>query len=348
MRCFLFLLLASFFPLFVLPAQEEKLQEEKVPVAETFPLALVLEVADAKPLDFLWRPDWPLEMPPDLFKVISGNILSLEALTPSGSLRFSRNRNGLVTDFPFFLKGEMFQAGVVYNSFPRIERVSLEPALVPKAAESGNGEAQPNELPPSASTGKRELEVLEYAGEYPSLLRMSGEGGAWAFILLRRGGDYIEETWYDETGNALGWYEYRLTPSKEGGRISSIKNLGEGGEDGERYFYDSRFLVTAMSGGFGEYSVSYYRENLPRYWEQRPPHGTGRRLSLQWDEQGFLVRIRDGNDEAGFVDCRYEYRLDEKGNWIERREIRMIRRFGVLVSSPGPLVRRILEYGESQ
>jgi hypothetical protein len=93
--------------------------------------------------------------------------------------------------------------------------------------------------------------------------------------------------------------------------------------------------------------VHFYREDLPRYWERRPVSEADEagNFSLQWDEANFLVRIRGEPENSGsFVDYRYEYELDEKGNWIERRETRMIRAFDLLVPSPGITIKRVLEY----
>jgi hypothetical protein len=71
---------------------------------------------------------------------------------------------------------------------------------------------------------------------------------------------------------------------------------------------------------------------------------------FQWDEKGFLVRLlgRAGGEAQDSIDSRYEYTLDEKGNWIERREINMIRRLGLLVPVQGAALKRNLEYREAE
>jgi ABC-type taurine transport system ATPase subunit len=50
-----------------------------------------------------------------------------------------------------------------------------------------------------------------------------------------------------------------------------------------------------------------------------------------------------GEGDVNFI---YEYDFDERGNWIERREIRMIRSMGHFISTQGTVFRRILEYRE--
>ncbi|MCL2320427.1 MAG: hypothetical protein FWC45_10105, partial [Treponema sp.] len=114
---------------------------------------------------------------------------------------------------------------------------------------------------------------------------------------------------------------------------------------------------TGIAGPGGLFGVLYYREDLPRYWERLPRTGMAGgtkdregagNFSLQWDEEGSLVRISYRTASPGTfespVEYRYDYTLDERGNWIERREIRMIRRLGLLVPLPGITFTRVLEY----
>jgi hypothetical protein len=86
---------------------------------------------------------------------------------------------------------------------------------------------------------------------------------------------------------------------------------------------------------------------------ENPPEGAPELwLSLQWDERGLLVRLsgggpagEEGSTAAEFLESRYDYTLDARENWTERRERKMARRFGALAAGPGPVIKRVIQYG---
>ena len=323
-------LLILLFPLFALLAQEPGITKSSFP----FPLTPVLDAAgltaneQGKSTGDFWQPDWPLDLPPDAFKVQNGTIIRAAVEGNGYSLKLRYDPEGRVGEFPYLLNGSMAQVSLVYRSALTVHELTL--ALL-------SGEL-------SCS-----FEFLEYDDAYPSMVRVSC-GEAWYFIALSKMGNVIMETWYDEEGIALGAYAFSLTEIGAASRISAFRDYGNNGADME-FFYDSRNLLTESSGFNGVFKVLYFREDLPRYWERRPLNAGETResvgkFSLQWDEKDFLVSItaENGNLPDDAAECRYEYTLDGRGNWIERREIRMLHRFGLLVPSPGTTFRRILEY----
>jgi YD repeat-containing protein len=218
-----------------------------------------------------------------------------------------------------------------------------------------------------------EFELLEYRQGAPALARI-GHGGAWYFAAP----EYLEtrtnETWYDAEGLAQGFFslEYRLEDGAR--RLVSTDNRSDQDELIVVYDYNSAGRVSGISAPEGEYAALYNAAARPRYWER--PEGA---YTLQWDEQGFLVRITgvswdrigtsldgagtslDGTgtppDGAGTprdetapeprqIDIRYEYTLDERGNWIERRETSFVRRFGRLVPDTDATIHRVINYGD--
>jgi hypothetical protein len=64
---------------------------------------------------------------------------------------------------------------------------------------------------------------------------------------------------------------------------------------------------------------------------------------MQTGENG-LTLMRQPTGDASVDSIRYEYRFDERGNWIERREIIMLREGGVLIPKAGSICRRRVEY----
>jgi hypothetical protein len=328
----------------------------------TFPVSLLLEAAEAAGNgEPLWRPDWPMELPPDAFR-FSGKegeapLLSVEvSIVPADAsvqrvYRFSRDREGRVREFPFLLYRKFFQAEFSYHdkSDKSIDEAfddSNNRPLVAAVALKG-----------PEGTDPLNLEVLEQEDSRLFLIRVLW-GGIYSFVSIayRKGG--IFETWYDVEGRFLDVYEYIVAPQAGGDRIVSCMLRGRGRE--EQYYYDSRGFVTRVSGPLGNFSVLYYREDLPRYWNYLPAASGGEdpedlsapgAYSFRWDETPLLLGLSGTPAEEGQdpVDRRYVYTLDEKGNWIERREIRLIHRLGLLVPSPGSTITRILEYrGEEE
>ena len=333
-----FCLLCLFF--FTLTLNSQEPGGEKSETGDIFPLALVLEWAEYA--SGWWKPDWPLEIPPDAFKVQSGEITACDIICDDFTLGIKIDEAGRVESFPFVLNGEMAQAALVYDELSEIQAIIIT-------------------FPSGANPWA--LEFLEYRNSFPYLIRAycsgsDGADGLWYFIYYSWGIREILETWYDETGKALGVYGFSLTEVGKKPRIRAIKDYSAASTDGDtELFYDSRSLVTAVSGPAGFFNVLYFREDSPRYWERRPTEDsaagdndagdnlvTAGNFTLQWDEMGLLRRFSGEDDKGLLLDCRYEYTLDERGNWIERRETRRIRYLGLLVPSPGTTFTRVLEY----
>jgi hypothetical protein len=302
------------------------------------PPALTLLLESVRWGEPLWRPGWPPDFPPDGFRLRKGAYRSLSIKKGDEEFRFCRE--GEERDFPLFMEGVLVRGKLFYDKESRLR---------------------------GAGAGDWELEILAYEDDLPSLVRMkTGEG--WYFAGLKRRGNSILETWYDEAGGILSLWVYETLPPGEDFRIVSRESL-LGTEQGSasRYYFDGRGLPGTVESGEETTEALYYREDLPRYGSVKNAaggRGGERRFSFQWDEEGFLTRVSvsplgtDPAEEPAGVETpavaevpaeyRYEYTLDEKGNWIERREILMFRRGGFLVPAPGEPVTRIIEYGASE
>jgi hypothetical protein len=317
-----------------LKLQAQNLNEERPSGGYIFPLALVLEGAEYAAEG--WKPDWPLGIPPDGFKVQTWEVSTCEIKSGDLSLGFKIDRERRVEKFPFMVNGRIAQITLAYTVFSEMREMTVN-------------------FPSGEDPWK--LEFLEYRNTFPYLVRAycgndggDGDAGLWYFIYFSWGVSEILETWYDENGKALGAYGFTLAEVGEKTRIRTVKDYSDPGGSTE-LFYDSRGLVTGVSGPAGFFSVLYYREDSPRYWEYRPAAEDEKKavgnFTFQWDETGLglLRRLSGGDEGAGvFLDCRYEYTLDERGNWIERRETRMVEDMGLLFPSPGTTFTRVLEY----
>ena len=125
------------------------------------------------------------------------------------------------------------------------------------------------------------------------------------------------------------------------GNSTRLTGRSDRGEAITRHDYGSFGEVSAIESSDGAFSALYAGPGRPRYWTRREADGPAENLVLQWDEAGLLRGITS-RDKS--VDIRYAYTLDDKGNWTERQEQAMIKRFGVLVPQAPATVRRIIAY----
>jgi hypothetical protein len=324
---------------------EEPQAPEEGPVF--FPVNALLAALRAP--DLRWQPDWPLIMPPDAFVVGQGRPRSITLILDSGELRMTRNRDTVPTDFPFWFQGNFIQVHVVLG-------------------ETGT----PRELIMDDALRSWHIEFLE-GDDSPLCITRITQGEEVFFGAIQRGppvpqvsaGDI--ETWYDREGQALVIFTYLPGTSGERPGFRYIKNQNDAGEtEVTTYYHDGFGNISGIDSPLGSFSAGYIREGRPRYGERRiliqpapateegeepAPSEFYQSYAFQWDERGFLVRITGtpgtgtgGSGDEDPVDFRYDYTLDEQGNWIERREIRMIPRFGMLIPRPGSRITRTIVY----
>ena len=339
LRRYLFFLLLFFFSL-ALFAQEEEIHHE----TRFFPMALILDALEfANTLNYIWQPDWPLELPPDAFSVKTGDVKKITVETEDFSYSFQLDSYDRIEAIPVMLNSSLVQIHISYIDNPI----------------GDNSPMEISEIQVFFDEEPWVLEVLEHRDlhpmfpSYPSLLRVFHEG-SWYFISLFRGGDRFIETWYDVEGEAVAVYGFSLITVANDLRIRSLRDHFSPLENME-IDYSSRGLVSSISGFQGSFNALYYRDNIPRYRELYPayedrdssPAGPGS-YSYQWDEHDTLLRLTGESyyRESVYTEHRYEYTLDERGNWIERHETRMLSNMGLLIPSPGTIIRRNLEYTE--
>lgn len=334
------MILLSAFPLYGEEAVEPKTPDEsQAPEAGPvfFPVNALL--AALRVPDLRWRPDWPLTMPPDAFAAGQGRgrPRSITLILDSGELQMTRNRDGFPGDFPFWFQGNFIQVRAVLGEAGTFRELIIDDARKP-----------------------RHIEFLGGDDSALGITRITQEEGVFFGVIQRASAGDIE-TWYDREGIPRGVFTYFFNGSGEEPGIRYIKNRYEGGETEETYSYDGFGNISGVNSPLGVFSAGYTREGRPRYGERRvlrpvPEEGKGEEpvppefyqsYTFQWDEKGFLVRITGtpGSGDEDPVDFRYDYTLDERGNWVERREIRMIPRFGMLVPQPGSRIIRRIEYG---
>lgn len=65
---------------------------------------------------------------------------------------------------------------------------------------------------------------------------------------------------------------------------------------------------------------------------------------FQWGDDGLLRRITGYAADGTPLDYRYDYKLDSRGSWVERKTTSMEERFGLLVPQWGLTVERKITY----
>jgi YD repeat-containing protein len=346
--------------------------------AGLFPLGMLLDTAVLG--EAPWRPDWPAAMPPDGFTLNAGQARALTLILPAGyaeappgggdtaetadtveggdeeatvEYRLVRDMAGRFLEFPFIINGALYQGTVEYDGGAAAQKISLDNPSDSPAAGAAD----------SPGNAAWEFELLEYRQGDPVLARINANG-TWSFVAPEYQETRTRETWYDAEGRAQGFFslEYRLEDGAK--RLLSTDRRSDQQETILAYRYNSAGRVSAINAPEGDYTALYNAEARPRYWER--PEGS---YVLQWDERGLLVRLTgitrnagadtgaEANTEAAEtteadaegrqLDIRYEYALDERGNWIERRETSFARRFGRLVPQSNATIRRIILYGDT-
>jgi YD repeat-containing protein len=315
-----------------------------------FSLSALIDTAISGSL--LWRPDWPLAIPPDSFTPASqeaerdvsitltlGIADTPEAtdqgaedtvpvefwytLEPTGSREptGSQDNGGKLSNFPYFINGVLCQVQAFFYGQNR----ALTGLRV-------IGEGDP-----------WEIEFTRLNDEGLPLMGRVSRSGAYSFVVFQYLGRETTETWYDEAGTALGFFSLKYQELNgrflgTGRFLVSVENRGGETSLVTTYDYDSAGKISAVSAPEGNYAALYTAEGRLRYWEK-----PGASYTLQWDEEGFLTRLT-GTVLEEEVNMVYEY-TSTQGNWTERRELPLLRRFGILAPGPGLLARRSIEYG---
>lgn len=276
---------------------------------------------------FPWRPDWTADFPPDGFVLSSGEAASITLTVDSAAYTLRRNPEGFFEEFPFPLDGTLrgIQTDLDLSGAVRSFRIDGEiPSLI---------------------------EVLEYTESpffpvpVPARARVLQEE-AVSFVVLAYNGRGFSETWFDAEGGGLAFWEGDFIFLEGENRPRNLEGADPEGALLGEWDYDSGGNLTAIRGAEGTYSALYDRRGFPRYWKRRISPEAFESYTLQWDEGGLLVRLSgfSGPGDGDLIDFRYEYTLDERGNWTERREIRMFRHLGVLFPGPGFTVKRTIDY----
>lgn len=314
---------------------QEKSGEKDMP--SFFALLNAAEGSDA-----VWRPDWPVDMPPDLFVTAVPALSIIAELEDGTRLEYSKDSDGRVRSFPLLLRA----SGNTGEAAPAAPAAAKAAAAGTPAAAPAAGTA---DTASDASADTEDVTFLQGRCEYDRqgrLLKLFWKGtgeesdaevlqwddknrpllwriwsGDYYFAVLDYSADILVETWYKRDGTAL------FIIITENGKQQKISDNPDDTEE-TVFYYNSWGLISGIDTPDGK-SVSglYNDRGMPGYLKKSGAVSTGdaeaasvdgQNFVFTWDGTGKLVRlIGEGQDS------RYEYILDSRGNWTTRKELSM-------------------------
>ena len=324
-RVLVFLAFAAALPLH-LAAQFETVNRnaETEGSAVVFYLLPLIETAFSGSL--AWRPDWPANIPVDAFSLSNGEKrpLGITLSNNTTSFNFTRDSEGRLTEFPFFLPNEYLQIEAVFSASGALQHMNITGETV------WNVEFPDNFLP---------FSEISLGGAFP-MITVNREGETF-FVFIFESPFFLTESWYDAQGGFIGFNQARVVhenlanssaDSRNIWRIHSMEIRDAQGIHEEKFFYDSTGNISEIRSRAGVFSA-LYRGGRPVFWRLRD----GSSHALQWNGQGLLVRKRNTMAElhpGRPYEYRYTYETDTLGNWTQRNVVEVIDTFGLLVPRP--------------
>jgi hypothetical protein len=310
------------------------------------PFSVTALLTSARSAGFAWSPRWPREIPPDAFRLNRGDFSAITLSGPGGELSLRRGPGGVWEEFPFLLEGAFFPARTRFDPAGAITGFTLntDPPWEIEFLPGGGfltARVSPGATDDAAGDARGDARGDAGAGEETG---GAAPGGPY-FVALSGDAPRFIETWFDQEGAALAIFTGESRFLGDVCRIVRRERRDQAGTFTESFAYDSGGNISALTAGETRFSALYAPGNYPRYWERLSPGDEGR-YHIQWDQRSRAVRMTllrqaAGEESAAF---RYEYAEDARGNWIERREIPLIRRYGFLVPAPELLTLRRIEY----
>jgi hypothetical protein len=235
---------------------------------------------------------------------------------------------------------ELSGSGGRPGTFPVLTELGEEAALV-----QGRAEYDSRGRLSRLFWGEADAEALRWDEENrPVLFRVFT--GDYSFAALEYLPHELTETWYDREGAPLV-----IFTSQSGMRSRFFVSPGHGeGPEGAPdpgkvllFYHTNEGLISQIEIAGGKTLSALYNEKGTPLYLGRKDGGQDYNWRYQWDEAGFLVRFSGGTGEDP-VDYRYEYTLDSRGNWTERRALAMEEAGGVLVPVRIDVIRRTIRY----
>jgi hypothetical protein len=340
--CGVNLLLTACF-LIIFPAQQRVWSDDATSADASsaqiyFSLIPLLEAAFSG--NACWRPDWPQDIPPDGFSLQRENEIpeEIELFNNDRKFNIRRDSEGRLVEFPFFMADGYVKVQTVYSNTGAMQTMSASffpnDALVAVQADQTEGKIWNIEFP----AGFTPYGDFSPGGTFPPAKISCGVDVFYVFFF--ESSAFFTETWYDGEGNFLSFRKALVDRKNDVGdfnpssactwRIRSLQIHGSASPGFEDYFFDSNGNITEVRISEKSFQA-VYRNGRPRYWRYQD----GLQYDLHWDAQGFLTSIKTVEKTwESHKEYRYEYRIDESGNWINRMETAFGTQSDLLIPTP--------------
>jgi hypothetical protein len=256
--------------------------------------------------------------------------------------------------FPFVINGEIVQVSCTRNKGGVISNININ-IKATKTAETSESENE------SESSNTIDIEFLKYdENNNPALARVNN-GGAWSFVSFNNAA-FLEGV-TDENGVLQGAFILKKAEINGKPYLTNIEynSAAEGTSKSQTFFYDSFGKISGIEISSGT-ETNIDGENEPQsynaifngkglvQWERN-----GDVYNFQWDEKKHLVAMdckitntagseNGENGEITEAEFLYEYTFDNRGNWIERRELGMEQIAGISNAGTITVIKRKIQY----
>jgi len=265
-----------------------------------------------------WRPNWPANIPPDAFSLSNGEKIPLNITLSNNitSLNFTRNNDGRLSSFPFFLPDRYLKVEASFSESGALQNMNITCQAIWNI-----------EFP----AGFFPFSEISPGGAFP-MITVNRDDSTF-FVFIFESPAFLTETWYDYQGNLIGFARAAITRENRERNIWRIRSMqirDALGIHEEEIFHDSAGNISEIRSRAGVFSA-FFRGSRPVFWQPQE----GLHYDLQWDGRGLLVRKSITRETPGQPhEYRYIYELDNLGNWTSRSVIEMIDVFGLLVPRP--------------
>jgi hypothetical protein len=324
----------------------QKTASEKTEEKSSWDLFLVPILETVFKGDVEWRPDWPVDIPCDIFLISHGDTFAqvIEISNEKENFILRRNNEGRLTEFPFFQTDKYIIVKIDYNADGMLKRMNLEYKNY-ASTEDDNKTADKSEEKPMIIDFQPEFfpySEFSPGGAFPVITVTSDDGQY--FVYLFESPLFLTETWYDDKGNMLVYSMADTYVINGAWRINSLQIHNADDIQFVDYFYDTSGNITEIRLEDSVFSA-LYADKSPVYW-----HLSDLYNELHWDTQGLLtyIMVYEPEENKLITEYRYEYENDNFGNWVKRSETAFIFQYGLLAANPpsgrGTWNRRIVYF----
>jgi hypothetical protein len=281
-----------------------------------------------------WRPDWPLNIPPDGFSLQKGSGLPEEIEISNGVEKYNikKDGEGRLIEFPFFTIEGYVRVETVYADTGALQTMSA--SFFPYGATDAAQDNQTKEKIWYIEFPDDFIPYSDYSpgGSFPPA-KISQDDNVF-YVFFFESPIFFSETWYDRDGDFFSFCKALVDRKNDTGyfypvsvctwRIRSLQIIGPDSPYFEDYFFDSNGNITEIRLS-GKSFQAVYQNKHPRYWR----YLDGNQSELYWDTQGTLISIK-----AVGIEYHYEYGWNSSGDWTSRQESAYKTEFDLLIPTP--------------